>query len=183
MPSADISYHQPSRGSRALVIGLSIGVVLLAAWIVTANLGSLYGPDVSGPDVSAVPDPEPTQAAEALTSAPADSVVAAPAIEAPAEEVVVTAETEPPVPEPVVVASADEATPLVNTVVAAIDPDVTGSTDATKFGPDEAVPLPLKRPQLKMTAALPVPRPRPDLGDTPVPTGRELTEAEIERMR
>ena len=176
MPSADNSYHQSSRGSRALVVGLSIGVVLLATWIVTANLESLYGPGVS-----AVPDPETTQAAGARIPAPADAVVAAPATET--SEVIVTAEAEPPVPEPVVIASADETTPLVNTVVAAIDPDVTGSTDATRLGPDEAVPLPPKRPHLKMTAALPIPRPRPDLGDTAVPTGRELTEAEIERMR
>jgi hypothetical protein len=173
MPSADISYHQPSRGSRALVVGLSIGVVLLTGWIVTANRESLHIPGLA-----AAPAPEPTQA-----PAPPETVVAAPAPEAVPPEASVTAEAEPP--EPVVVASADPAATFANTAVAApaIDPDVTGTAEA-KFGPGEAVPLPHKRPQLKMTAALPVPRPRPDLGDAaPASAGRDLTDAEIERMR
>jgi hypothetical protein len=165
MPKPGLAYERSSPLARVLIVCLSLGVVVMAGWLV---MTVLFSHDAT----ATVEDPEPIP--PIATKAP-PRVEDSPAYASPlaATSVLPSQPTAPAWPDP---PSADAATASASAAgaatagayatssVAPLAPDErapgegAGSTLDAGFDPREMVPLPQPRPR---RIAVPVPRPRP----------------------
>lgn len=157
MPSAYLITGQPSSLSRILVTVTAAIVALLAAWTIISILMSNYFVTKAPADIKVLSQPQ--------QSIP-DDPLPTPVVRAPPE-------VAPPLAEPVVVGSF----PPTVTAAFAEAPDIPVAPkareiktllDEIRIDPVGPVPLPPQRPRTtdaSSVAGVPMPRPRPDLGE------------------
>jgi DNA segregation ATPase FtsK/SpoIIIE, S-DNA-T family len=173
MPKPGLVYERPSPMARALIVCFSLGVVVMAGWLVMTVLFS-HDATATAEDPGAIP-PIATKAPPRIEDSPAyNSPLAATALlpsqsPAPAWPDPPSADSgaRPSASESGRAAAAAYATSSVapDAVNERAPADAANSAIDGGFDPRDMIPLPQPRPH---RVAIPVPRPRPRIDDTAV---------------
>jgi hypothetical protein len=181
----ELSQRGPSRAARVVVLLATIGVAVIAGWVLAPILLANYAATIAAvPPPPAVEPPVPRVMRPAAVAAPAPTTTAvideeraptAPGLAAAPPPFQATAGLTSPWP------TDTPAAPTAEPKLAAAPPvAATGDAD-----PAEVVPLPRKRPNATIAArlAIPLPRPRPEIEGEVSDAEQAAFDLQVKRMQ
>jgi hypothetical protein len=201
MPRAGLEYERPSRLSKALIAGFSLGVVAMTGWLVLmimfshdASTRTADGPlppppsPASPPGLPRVENPTP---GKPFLITPASTMPSQPASPWDAMANVAALPSEPVRGSytPSLPSAPAEAAPSAYAAPSPAPPQIDYRSAPSNFALPETEPetaaIPLPQPRPRRVATIPVPRPRPHLDedDAQPPAEKSLFDLLIQRQR